>query len=106
VTDLERDEIDDVMDSLSASMCDVLIRGSIALYGLRFQTGEAMRRRGLLHRVTTYVQKLEFADAKGVHCKYEWPKAHPRASHEWTFTAEGIEAGLRLRNAIREGISR
>ena len=54
---------------------------------VRFQTGEALRRKGLVERITVYEIGWDFADQKGVHPQSR--HAEPRLAHRWAITRAG-----------------
>jgi hypothetical protein len=58
---------------------------------IRFQTGEALRRRGLADRLSTYVIKREYVTRDDV--TPQFPKdvsaKNPVVWHEWYITQEG-----------------
>jgi hypothetical protein len=54
---------------------------------VRFQTGEALRKRGLVSRSTELVIGRDYADADGVH--EQWRSEVPYEFHEWYLTVEG-----------------
>lgn len=97
----EPDEIDEIIARMSDTQRDVLIRGSLAFFSIRFATGEAMRRLGLLTRTTLFVLGSETADEQGVYTQWRNPARKPRACHEWHFTPKAIEAGRRLKDVER-----
>lgn len=59
---------------------------------IKFHVGEALRRRGLVTRYTTYIVRAIFANADGEHEQYNRPAENPIVSHEWDLTKAGRRA--------------
>lgn len=56
---------------------------------VRFPTGEALRRAGMVTRYTVYAVGADFANRDGVH--EQW-RGEPKAQHEWDLTSAGRRA--------------
>lgn len=58
-------------------------------YSISFQTGEALRRRGLLARHTEYLIKAVYVDQDSETLQYRYPARSPLERHEWMLTKAG-----------------
>jgi hypothetical protein len=65
----------------------LLASGEWGANNIRFTVGEALRKRGLAERYTTYVVGADFADKDGVHVQYRQDDSLAR--HEWWITPAG-----------------
>ena len=97
----ELDEFDAIIARMSETQKEVLRQGSLGVWRMRFRTGEALRKLGLLNRSSIYILKREDADADGVYSITLFPRAAPKAHHEWTVTPTGLEVGIRLKDAAK-----
>lgn len=81
------------MAKLSPAMLKELRRFTVvhSITSMNFSTGEALRRRGLLHRYTEHITYTEHASdtvSTGV-----WPsRKSPMVRHEWWLTTAGRAA--------------
>jgi hypothetical protein len=63
---------------------------------VRFQTGEALRRKGMVERLTTSEVSWSYADRNGEREQWSGP---PRKRHEWFLTSVGRSCAARSRPA-------
>ena len=61
-------------------------------YWHRFGTMEALRRRDLAARLTSYMIKAEYAEKNTVTLQFEAPATKPVIAHEWYITNAGRAA--------------
>lgn len=59
---------------------------------VNFKVGEALRKRGLVTRYTTYSVRAVFATKDGEHDQYNHSPDDPVISHEWDITPAGRSA--------------
>ena len=89
------------MTKITTSMLKALQRiDGPGIADVRFRTGEALRRRGLAGRLSTYVVKRIYVSKDGAINQFPdgVSAKNPVIWHEWYITAEGKQA-LRERNS-------
>lgn len=77
---------------LSRSMMDALRRlNAGSSFPGDFRTLEALRKRGLAERYTTYAVRAEYVTKDGATCQFRAPARRPHLVHEWWHTTAGLE---------------
>jgi hypothetical protein len=78
---------------LSDQMLDALKKISQSSgysYSIRFSTGEALRRRGLVGRHTEFLLKAVYVDSNSSTLQYKFKASAPFERHEWMITTKGV----------------
>lgn len=82
-------KLDALLDTLTEPQKATLLAiAENRTWAVKFMSAEALRRRGLVQRDTSYIVKRTYADERGEHVQWV-DRRNPYPQHDWWLTPDG-----------------